>query len=130
MLALATMLTAILDITHLVGIPAAEHLVHETIIVAGIVARVDVFEPLPVLDKDLLEDVPVLSGCCNHQGAPSWGIGVFAVKRFYHTSPALSTPHRRSLGHPHPPHLPLSYGDFRGLENENSYTIKIYLYYQ
>src|SRR5260370_19608730 len=40
-LALATMLTAILDITHLVGIPAAEHLVHETIIVAGIVARVD-----------------------------------------------------------------------------------------
>src|SRR2546422_5833251 len=49
---------------------------------------------------------------------------VFAVKRFYHTSPALSTPHRRSLGHPHPPHLPLSYGDFRGLENENSYTIK------
>src|SRR5437899_3344224 len=48
---------------------------------------------------------------------------VFAVKRFYHTSPALSTPHRRSLGHPHPPHLPLSYGDFRGLENENSYTM-------
>src|SRR5207249_3005273 len=70
-------------------------------------------------------DVPVLSGCCNHQGAPSWGIGVFAVKRFYHTSPALSTPHRRSLGHPHPPHLPLSYGDFRGLENENSYTLHI-----
>ena len=47
------------------------------------------------------------------------------MKRFYHTSPALSTPHRRSLGHPHPPHLPLSYGDFRGLENENSYTLKI-----
>ena len=49
---------------------------------------------------------------------------MFAVQRFYHASPALSTPHRRSLGHPHPPHLPLSYGDFRGLENENSYTIK------
>src|SRR5713101_7975288 len=49
---------------------------------------------------------------------------MFAVQRFYHASPALSTPHRRSLGHPHPPHLPLSYGDFRGLENEFSYTIK------
>ena len=47
------------------------------------------------------------------------------MKRFYHTSPALSTPHRRSLGHPHPPHLPLSYGDFRGLENENSYTMNL-----
>jgi hypothetical protein len=49
---------------------------------------------------------------------------MFAVQRFYHASPALSTPHRRSLGHPHPPHLPLSYGDFRGLENAISYTIQ------
>src|SRR5216683_4414958 len=50
---------------------------------------------------------------------------MFAVQRFYHASPALSTPHRRSLGHPHPPHLPLSYGDFRGLENAFSYTMNI-----
>ena len=48
---------------------------------------------------------------------------MFAVQRFYHASPALSTPHRRSLGHPHPPHLPLSYGDFRGLENAISFYV-------
>src|SRR6266496_5270920 len=50
---------------------------------------------------------------------------MFAVQRFYHASPALSTPHWRSLGHPHPPHLPLSYGDFQGLENAISYTMHI-----
>ena len=41
-LPLATMLTVILDRAHLVGIAAVEHLVYETVIVAGIVARVDV----------------------------------------------------------------------------------------
>jgi hypothetical protein len=66
MLALATMQTAILDITHLVGIATSEHLVHEPIIVAGIVTRINVFEPLPVLDKELFEDVPVLSRLCHH----------------------------------------------------------------
>src|SRR6266852_9404414 len=124
--ALSTVQTAVFDIAHLLRVTAPEHLVHEAIIVGLIVARIDAFEPVPVLDKDLFEDVPVLRGCCNHQGAPSWGIGMFAVKLFYHTSPALSTPHRRSLGHPHPPHLPLSYGDFRGLENAISYTMNIF----
>src|SRR5437879_1766027 len=113
MLTLATMLTAILDIAHLVGIAALEHLVHKTIVVAGIVARIDAFEPIPVLDKDLLEDVPVLRGCYNHQGAPSWGIGMFAVSLLYHTSPTQSTPSSASPGHAHPPLSPLRHGDCR-----------------
>src|SRR5918996_2710185 len=39
MLTLSTMLTAILDITHLIGIATAQHLFHEPLIVAGIVTR-------------------------------------------------------------------------------------------
>jgi hypothetical protein len=52
---------------------------------------VDVFEAVPVLSKDLFEDVPVLGGRCNHQGAPSGGSG-FAVQLLYHGSSAQSTP--------------------------------------
>ena len=48
----------------------------------------DAFKPVPVLDKDLLEDVPVLRGRCNHEGAPSWGMGMFVVQLFYHVSSA------------------------------------------
>src|SRR6266699_3903824 len=114
MLALATMLTAILDITHLVGIPAAEHLVHETIIVAGIVARIDVFEAIPVIDKDLFEDVPVLRRLCHHQIAPSKGIGFLGIERFYHVSRSASTPSSVFTWAPsHPPLSPLRHGDFR-----------------
>jgi len=45
---------------HLVGIPTPEHLVDAAIIVTRMAARTDASEPLPVLDKELLEDVPVL----------------------------------------------------------------------
>ena len=90
--ALPALQTPILGIAHLVRIPAPEHLVHEPIIVALIVARVDAFEPVPVLSKDLLEDVPVLRGCCKHEGAPSWGSGMCAVQLLYHVSPPQSTP--------------------------------------
>jgi hypothetical protein len=69
--ALPTMQTPILDIPHPLRIAAGEHLVHEAIVVGFIVARIDAFKPIPVLDKDLLEDVPVLRGCCNHEGTPS-----------------------------------------------------------
>jgi hypothetical protein len=58
--ALAPVQTAVLDIAHLVGIPTPEHLVDEAIIVTRLVARIDACKPLPVLDKDLFEDVPVL----------------------------------------------------------------------
>ena len=84
--ALSTVETAVFDITHLVRIPTPEHLVDEAIIVARMVAWVDACEPVPVLDKDLFEDVPVLRGCCKHQGTPSGGIGIFAVQLF-------TTPH-------------------------------------
>jgi hypothetical protein len=113
MLALATMLTAILEIPHLVGIPAAEHLVHETIIVAGIVARIDVFEAIPVIDKDLFEDVPVLRRLCHHQIAPSKGIGFLGIERFYHVSRSASIPSSVFTGAPSPPLSPLRHGDFR-----------------
>src|SRR5438128_11568752 len=83
-LTLATMLTVIRDRAHLVGIAAVEHLVYETVIVAGvivagIVTRVDVFEAIPVIDKDLFEDVGVLRRCCHHQIAPSKGIGLLGT---------------------------------------------------
>jgi len=58
MLALASVLTAIGDISHLLRVAAPEHLVYEAIIVARIVARVDTLKPLPVIDKNLFEDTP------------------------------------------------------------------------
>jgi hypothetical protein len=81
----------ILEIPHPLRIAAGEHLVHEAIIVGCIVARLDAFKPIPVLDKDLLEDVPVLRGCCKHAGAPSWGMGMWSVQLLYHVSPTQST---------------------------------------
>jgi hypothetical protein len=88
MFALSTVEAAVFDIAYLVGIPTPEHLVDEAIIVACMVTRIDTCEPVPVLDKDLFEDVPVLRRGCNHQGAPSGGGGMFVVQLFYHTSPA------------------------------------------
>src|SRR5262249_40338271 len=75
MFALATADTAVCDRAYLLGIPAPEHLVHEAIIVARIVARVDLFEPVPVLGKDLVEHVPGRRGCCRHQAASLWSVG-------------------------------------------------------
>ena len=124
MLALATMLTAILAIPHLVGIPAAEHLVHETIIVAGIVARVDVFEAIPVIDKDLFEDVGVLRRCCHHQIVPSKGIGFLGIERFYHVSRSASTPSSVFTGTPsHPLSQPGATRTSEQLKNGNSFYV-------
>src|SRR5207302_5327677 len=91
-----------------------------------LISRMSVLKRLPVIGKDLLEDIPVPRGCCNHQGAPSWGVRMFAVKRLYHGSPASSTPHQLLSGHPHPPLSSLSDGDFRERENAFSYTLKIW----
>jgi hypothetical protein len=57
---LSSLQTAALDMANLVGIPAPEHLVDGAVIVTRMVARIDACEPLPVLDKDLFKDVPVL----------------------------------------------------------------------
>ena len=106
MCALATVETAVFDKAYLLGLPAPEHLLHEAIIVARIVARVDVFEPVPVLSKDLFEDVPVLGGCCKHQGAPSGGSG-FAMPLLYHGLSAQSTPSSAFTEAPSPTSLTL-----------------------
>src|SRR6266446_5744118 len=127
MFALAAMLAAIFDIAHLVGIAAAKHLVHETVIVAGIVTRMDVFEPVPVIDKDLFEDVPALSRFDNHQVAPSeGGWDMLRVQPVYHVSPAPSNPliglHPGMLTHIPSPGITGTSGQPK---NENSYTIQI-----
>jgi hypothetical protein len=108
------MLTVILEIPHLVGIAAVEHLVNETVIVAGIVARVDVFEAIPVIDKDLFENVGVLSRCCHHQIVPSKGIGLLGIERFYHVSRSASTPSSVFTVAPSPPSLALETRGFQG----------------
>src|SRR5215218_9060771 len=74
-----------------------------SIVGGGLITRMGVGEPVPVLGKDLFENVPVPRGCCKHEGAPSGGEKIDPVKRFYHAFPASSTPHRSVYGHPHPP---------------------------
>jgi hypothetical protein len=58
MFALTTMETAVCDRAHLVRIPTPAHLVDEVIIVGRIVTRAERFKPLPMLGKDLFEDIP------------------------------------------------------------------------
>jgi hypothetical protein len=125
MLTLATMQTAVLDIPHLLRVTTRKHLVHETVIVAGIVARIDVFESIPVIDKDLLEDAPVLRRLCHHQIAPRESIRQLGIRRFYHVSLSASTPciglHWGLLTHLS---RPGDTGTSGQPENEFSYTIK------
>ena len=124
MFPLAAVQAAVFEVPHFFRVPTREHLRHQTIIVRRLISRMSVLKRLPVIGKDLLEDIPVPRGCCNHQGAPSWGVRMFAVKRLYHGSPASSTPHQLLSGHPYPPLSSLSDGDFRERENAFSYTIK------
>ena len=69
--ALTALQTAVLDIAHLVGISTPEHLGYQAIGVRRLVAWMGVFEPVPVLSKALLEDMPLPCRCYKHQGAPS-----------------------------------------------------------
>ena len=89
--ALPTLQTAIGDRAHLVGIPAPEHLVHEAIIVAAIVPRMDALKSVPVFSKDLFEDAPSWRSCCSHQAASLQGVGLSVVALFYHMEPITST---------------------------------------
>src|SRR5207247_689961 len=104
--ALPAIQTPVFNRAHLCRVSAGKQLVDEAIIVARIIARIDAFEPVPMLGKDLLEDVPVPRGCYKHQGAPSWGVEMMVVQRLYHTSPAQATPSAVCMGHPHSPHCP------------------------
>jgi hypothetical protein len=116
MLPLATVLAAVLDITHLLRVATRQHLGHEAIIVGGLVARMGVLKRVPVIGEDLLEDIPVPRGLGHHGVAPSEGDTMVAVKRLYHGSPASSTPHRPLLRRSHPPRSPWNHEDFRTAE--------------
>src|SRR5688572_29835062 len=96
MLPLATVQAAVLDIAHLPWGATRQHLGYQVIVVGCLVAWMGVLKRVPVLGKNLFEDVPVPRGCCKHQGAPSEGVGMGAVQRLYHASSGLSTPPRRA----------------------------------
>jgi hypothetical protein len=106
-LPLATVQAAVCNVAHLLRVPTREHLGHQTIIVGRPVARMGVGEPIPVLSKDLCEDIPVPRGCCNHEGAPTWRGGRFTVSLLYHTSLAQSTLSSACPEAPSPPSLVL-----------------------
>src|SRR5215813_11491490 len=126
MLPLATLLAAVFDITHLVGVATREHLGYQAIVVRGLIPRVGVLKRLPVIDKDLLEDTPVPRGFGHHRVAPSWGDRIVTVKRLYHGLATSSTPHQPVHGQPHYPRSSLINGSFRDRENEKSYTMHIF----
>ena len=73
MLALPTLLATVFDVAHLLGVAAAEHLAHQAIIVRRLVAWMGALKRLPVIEEDLLEDVPVPKGLNQHRVTPSWG---------------------------------------------------------
>jgi hypothetical protein len=84
MFTLTTMETSVFDIAHLLRIATPEHLVDEAIIVGRVVARTELFKPIPVIDEYLFEDVPVPRRFDTHQIAPSEGVGLLGIERFYH----------------------------------------------
>src|SRR3954449_12222126 len=106
--ALPTAQAPIIDIPHLGGIPAPEHLGHQGIIVASIVARIDAFKAVPVVGKDLFEDAPGWWGFCNHQAASLRGVGLCVIALFYHIPPTTSTPSSALTGARSPTSLTLA----------------------
>src|SRR5215468_12554966 len=88
--ALSTMQTPIVDISHLVGIPAPEHLFYQAVIVASIVPRMRALEAVPVVSKNLFEEVPGRRSCCSHQAASLPSVGWWVIALFYHI-PSLTS---------------------------------------
>src|SRR5215467_3574526 len=113
--ALPTMQTPILDIPHPLRLSACEHLVHKAVIVARIVTRIDAFEPVPVLSKDLFEDVPGRRSCCSHQAASLQRVGWWVIGLFYHIPSMTSTPSAVLTWILPPPRSPLRHGDVRAI---------------
>src|SRR5215510_8044239 len=125
MLALSSLQTAVVDILYFLWVPTREHLVDEAIVVALIIARIEVFKPIPVLVKDLFEDIPVQRGLCSHQAVPSWGMEMCAVTLLYHVSPAQSTFLSACSEARSPTSLPCATGTAGQRQNANSYTIRL-----
>ena len=69
--ALTALQTAVRHLAQLVGISTPKHLGSQAIIVGRLGAWMGVLKPVPVLSKDLLEDIPGPCRCYTHQGAPS-----------------------------------------------------------
>ena len=80
-LALAAVQAAVLNIAYFFRVAARQHLGHQAIVVRRLVARMSMLKRLPVVSKDLLEDVPVPRGCCHHRVAPSGGDRIVTVQR-------------------------------------------------
>src|SRR5262245_12238889 len=111
--ALPTLETPIVDVAHLVGISAPEHLGHQAIIVAAIVARIGVFKAVPVLGKDLFEDAPSRRSSYRHEAASLQSVGWSVIVLFYHTQPTISTPLAAHTRYPPSPTSPLYHRDVR-----------------
>src|SRR5215468_1369245 len=123
--ALSTMQTPIVDISHLVGIPAPEHLFYQAVIVASIVPRMRALEAVPVVSKNLFEEVPGRRSCCSHQAASLQSVGWWVIALFYHIPSLTSTPSAvwtRVL--PHFAH-PCATGTAGQSQNGKSYAIKM-----
>lgn len=106
MVALATGQTAGCARAYLFGMPTPEHLGHETIIVARMVARVDGFAPVPVLGTDLCEEGPGRRSGCKPQAASLRRIGLWRVTRLEHIELTPSTPSSACSRAPPPPPRP------------------------
>src|SRR5712691_5486449 len=107
--------TPICDIPHLVGIPAPEHLRYQAVIVASIVPRVHALEAIPVVGKDLFEEVPGRRSCCSHQAASLQSVGWWVIALFYHIPSMTSTPSAVLTRVLPPPRSPLHHGDVRAI---------------
>src|SRR5712691_8638095 len=107
--------TPICDIPHLVGIPAPEHLRYQAVIVASIVPRVHALEAIPVVGKDLFEEVPGRRSCCSHQAASLQSVGWWVIALFYHLPSMTSTPSAVLTRVLPPPRSPLHHGDVRAI---------------
>ena len=70
--ALPAMQTPVCNIPHLFRVTAGEHLPYEVVIGTLIVPTMASFAHVPVLGKDLFEDVPGRRGFCSQQAISRW----------------------------------------------------------
>jgi len=114
---------AVLALAYFFRVAARQHLGHQALVVRRLVARMGLLKWLPVVRKDLLEDIPIPRGGCHHRIAPSGGDQIVAMKRLYHASAASSTPHPASRRYPHPTRLSLMNESFRDRKNAFSFYV-------